>query len=57
MVEEDIVNVDRGLIELCMVSTWKTCVMGNESYVIGSADAVGNIGRPRSCVDCGVVRL
>jgi hypothetical protein len=57
MVEVDIVSVDRGLIGLCMFSTWEACVMGNEKYVIGSADAVGNIGRPRSCVDCGVVRL
>jgi hypothetical protein len=39
-----IVNVDRGAIRTCMVSTWWTCVMRDEDNVIGSADVRNNIG-------------
>jgi hypothetical protein len=31
--------------------------MGNEGSVIGSADAGGNLGLPRGCVDGGVTIL
>jgi hypothetical protein len=49
----DIVRVDERLDYRTAFCTWKACVMGYKSYVIGSADAELNIGTPRCCLGWG----